>query len=411
MNTEEIEKEFEQIARQSQPLFKQPIKVSKEISPIGIYVGPTTAAKRPLLPLLDPSLDLISKMTRLLHAHDIVKENIYEYLKEKGVICVAVVIEVLRELSIIEDFKIILDKLNKLLDETYLYPESRTRLCVDNVEINTYNKNHPDTKFLIELNNIFQKIHSISTDVLSEYNILSRQYVGPKGIDITRILLFNIGDNVRIINIEPYDLPKNIIDFINAFTDEIKKSDYTGTYLNVLYVPIDKKYRLDLTLGAAFAHRSIIIYSSDPSDLYFEHIYADTNYSRTLAWKKYVVDFSEEASKAKIDILEEERKPQEKSLAWRYTLMKTRIEKEFLSDMAIIIYLINWDGIINHSIYEDIMEPEDEADIIYNYGLYAEYIEKEKRYTVKYNREIQNIIRNAIRDTVRGIENKLLPEG
>lgn len=128
-----------------------------------------------------------------------------------------------------------------------------------------------------------------------------------------------------------------------------------------------------------------------------------------MAWKKYIVDFSEDASKAQINFLEEEKKPDEKSLAWRYTLMKVRMEKEFLQDLAIIIYLINWDGIINHSSKFDIMEPEDEAEIIYHYGIYPKYIEKESRYTVKYDKTTQSTIRDAIKDTTRGIEKILLP--
>ena len=55
-------------------------------------------------------------------------------------------------------------------------------------------------------------------------------------------------------------------------------------------------------------------------------------------------------------------------------------------------------------------EPEDEAEIIHNYGLYAQYDEKEKRYTVKYDRKTQDVIRSAIKDTARGIEKVLLPE-
>lgn len=51
-----IEKEFEEIAKKSQPLFKKPVK-SKD-------------CRKTLLPLLDPNIDLITKLTILLAYHD-----------------------------------------------------------------------------------------------------------------------------------------------------------------------------------------------------------------------------------------------------------------------------------------------------------------------------------------------------
>lgn len=418
MKIEEIEKEFEQIAKKSQSLFIRPVKVAKEITPTGDinrFSGkvnvPATEDGKPLLPLLDPNLDLISKMTRLLYAHDVIKENIYKYQTEQTTylfidndIEIDPIIEILQELSIIDNFNIILDKLNILLESVYT-PGKIKRLS--RVEINTYNKNHPTT-FLIEINNILQKLHSEAIDILSEYNILSGQYQDILGIDKTKILFFNIGNNVRIANIEPYNIPIDIINFINVFIEEVEKTGY-NTYMNILYIPTDKKYRMDLTLGGIFAHRSIIIYDPDPSQLYFEHIYADANYSRTLAWQMCLAEFSKESSKAKIDILEGERIPEEKSLAWRFTLMKVRIEKEFLSSMAIIIYLINWDNIINDQDENvDIMYPEKEAEIIYLYGIHPKYDEKEKRYTVEYDIRTQNVMRGVIRYTIDGIKDRLL---
>ncbi len=63
----------------------------------------------------------------------------------------------------------------------------------------------------------------------------------------------------------------------------------------------------------------------------------------------------------------------EKALAWRDSILKVQIPKEDLLDMVMIIYLINWDGVINHSSIMDIISIEDEANIIYYYGLYALY--------------------------------------
>lgn len=167
-----------------------------------------------------------------------------------------------------------------------------------------------------------------------------------------------------------------------------------------------------MTLGGIFGHRSIIIYDQDPLQLYFEHTYADASYSRTLAWQMCLAEFSKESSKARIDILNEERKSENKSLAWRYTLMKVIIEKEFLSSMAIIIYLISWDNIINDQDEDvDIMYPEKEAEIIYLYGIHPKYDEKEKRYTVKYDIKAQNVIRGVIRRTMDGIRDRLLDTG
>lgn len=403
MDVEELEKQFEEIAARSRPLFKAPVEVFKETNPIGTYVRPTTGDRKPLLPLLDPNLELMTKVMRLLFAHDLLKDEIYDYQQEKPTLYIGIIPE-LEELSDIAEFKNLLDQLNKLLagvgGKNYIYRH----------DIEEFNKTRDITeRFVIQLNNILQRIHDVSSEVLLEYNTVFKTFKDEKGREHTEVLYIRIGKSTRVINVEPYNLPEDIIKFINAFNDEIEKSDY-ASYLNVIYIPFDKKYRLDLTLGAAFAHRAVIIYDTDTSQKFFEHTYADTNYSRTLAWKKYIVDFSEEASKATINFIEETRKPDEKSLAWRYTLMKVRVEKEFLQDLAIIIYLINWDGVINHSIRYDIMEVEDEADIIYHYGLYAEYIEKEGRYTTKYDKDTQRAIREAIKDTARGIEKVLLPE-
>ncbi len=89
---------------------------------------------------------------------------------------------------------------------------------------------------------------------------------------------------------------------MNAFNEEVESTGY-ATYLNILYMKIDSKYRLDLTLGAAFGHRSLIVYDPDPKIEMFEHVYIDGNYTRAVAWKKYLSDFSMEPAKAKIFIL------------------------------------------------------------------------------------------------------------
>lgn len=403
MKTEDIEKEFENIAKMSQSLFIRPIKIIKEITPIS-DINPSTENKRPILPLLDSNLDLISKMTRLLNVHDIIKENIYTFQHKDTILILDDLIEILEELSILENFKTILERLNNLLEDVRI--SGKIPILTWN-STKAYNKIH-STTFLTELNNILQTIHGEIIDILSEYNILSGQYVDPKGIDKTKILLFGIGNNVKIINIEPYNIPIDIVNFINAFIEEVEKTDYK-TYLNVLYIPTDKKYRLDFTLGGIFGHRSIIVYDPDPSQLYFEHVYADANYSRTLAWQMCLADFSKEASNTKINILDEERKPEEKSLAWRYTLMKLRIEKEFLSSMAIIIYLINWDNIINVQEENiDIMSPENEAKIIYLYAIQPKYDEKGQRYTVNRDIMTQKVVRGAILLTMNGIKERLL---
>ncbi len=403
MNVEELERQFEEIAAKSRPLFNAPVEVFKETNPIGTYIKPTTGDRKPLLPLLDPNLELMTKVMRLLSAHDLLKDKIYEYQQEKQILYIGIMPE-LKELSDIAEFKSLQEQLNKLLagvgGKDYIYRH----------DIEEFNKTRDITeRFIIQLNNILQKIHDVSSEILLEYNTVFKTFKDERGRERTEVLYLRIGKSTRIINIEPYNLPEDIIKFINAFNNEIEKSNY-ASYLNVIYIPFDKKYRLDLTLGAAFAHRSVIIYDTDPSQKYFEHIYADTNYSRTLAWKMYIVDFSEEASKATIDFIEETKQPYEKSLAWRYTLMKVKMEKEFLQDLAIIIYLINWDGIINHSSKYDIMDVEDEAEIIYYYAIYPEYIEKECRYTVKYDKNTQSVIRDAIKNTTRGIEKVLLPE-
>ena len=424
MKREEIEREFEEIAKKSQPLFNQPVTVSKASSPLGTYIKPKIGEK-PILPEFDINIDIISKVTRLLIVHDQLREEIYKYQQEKGYICPSLIIPELRDLSDIEDFKYLLDRLNKLLKDVYSSPESERRGCIERYEIENYNKKHPPTEtFFINFNNILQDIHTLSLEILQDYNMIALQYTSKTGIDETKILIFNIG-SVRIINIEPYNIPKPIIDFVNAFNEEAISSEL-ATYMNILYIKMDNKYRIDLTLGAAFDHRSLIVYDPDPSIDMFDHTYIDGNYSRTSAWKKYLSDFSMAAT-SQIHILnnklsiekrkeitksvsDEGEKKLERSLAWRDSLYRTKVPKENLIDMVMIIYLINWDGIINHSSKLDIMSVEDEADIIYYYGLYALYNEQKKRYVPRYNVEIQKTVRSAMRDTVRGIENKLLPE-
>ncbi len=418
MDTEDIEKEFEEIVSKSQHLFNRPIKVEKSSSPLGTYIEPRIAQK-PLLPELDSNLDLISRVTRLLIAHDNVRENVYRYQQEKGILCITIIKE-LQELSDIEQFKIFLTELTKFLRDAYVDPESEKRGCVYQVDISNYEEKHPYKKFLIELNNILQNIHTLCLDILQEYDMISAQYTSKIGIDETKILYFGIG-SARIINIEPYNIPQPLINFVNAFNEEVNASGY-ATYLNVLYMKLDKKYRLDLTLGAAFNHRSLILFDPDQLVGTFEHTYIDGNYTRIVAWKKFLSDFGPNIEKEPIYIIEKrkditksisemgEEKELEKALAWRDSLLKVQIPKEYLSDIVNIIYLINWDGVINHSSRRDIMSIEDEANIIHYYGLYTLYNEQKKRYIPRYNVETQNIIRNAIRDTVRGIENFLLPE-
>ena len=423
MKREEIEREFEEIAKKSQPLFNQPVTVSKASSPLGTYIKPKIGEK-PILPEFDINIDIISKVTRLLIVHDQLREEIYKYQQEKGYICPSLIIPELRDLSDIEDFKHLLDRLNKLLKDVYSSPESERRGCIERYEIENYNKKHPPIEtFFINFNHILQDIHTLSLEILQEYNMIALQYTSKTGIDETKILIFSIGA-VRIINIEPYSIPKPIIDFINAFNDEAISSEL-ATYMNVLYIKTDNKYRMDLTLGAAFDHRSLIVYDPDPSIETFDHTYIDGNYSRTLAWKKYLSDFSVHAEKAQIYILNNKlsiekrkditksvsesgkEKELEKGLAWRDSLYKTKVPKENLIDMVMIIYLINWDGVVNHSTRIDIMSVEDEANIIYYYGLYALYNEQKKRYVPRYNIEMQKTIRSAIRDTVGGIEKVL----
>lgn len=426
MKREDIEKEFEEIVSRSQHLFNQPIKVEKSPSPLGTYIEPRIAQK-PLLPELDTNIDLISRVTRLLVAHDYVRESIYRYQREKGILCITIIKE-LQELSDIEQFRNFLTQLNKFLREAYVDPESEKRGCVYQVDITNYEEKHPYKKFLTDLNNILQNIHTLALEILQEYDMISAQYTSKTGIDETKFLYFSIG-NARIINIEPYNIPQPLINFINAFNEEVISSGY-ATYLNVLYMKLDKKYRLDLTLGAAFNHRSLILFDPDPSINTFEHTYIDGNYTRVVAWKKYLSDFSPNIEKEPIHIIEKRKditksiseevegtnkvsakeKELEKALAWRDSLFKVHIPKDVLPDIVLIIYLINWDGIINHSSRRDIMSIEDEANIIYYYGLYALYNEQKKRFIPRYNGETQNIIRGAIRDTVRGIENFLLPE-
>lgn len=416
MDREEIERKYDEIAEQSQHLFNQQVSVSKASSPLGTYIKPKIGEK-PILPLFDINIDIISKVTRLLIVHDQLREEIYKYQKEKGLICPSLIIPELRDLSESKEFQLIFDKLNKLLKETYSSPESERRGCIDWVEIDNYNKRRPPTEsFLINLNNILQELHTISLDILHQYNMIPLQYTTTRGIDETKILYFSIG-NARIINIEPYNIPQQLIDFINSFNDEVISSGY-ATYINILYMNIDNKYRLDMTLGAAFGHRSLIIYDPNPEIEMFEHVYIDGNYTRAVAWKKYLSDFSMEPAKAKIHTIEktkiitEEREEKElgRSLAWRDSLFRTIVPKDALLDMVMIIYLINWDGAINHSSNRDIMSIEDEANIIYYYGLYALYDESKKRYIPRFNKEIQNTIRSAIKDTVGGIEKFLLPD-
>lgn len=423
MKREDIEKEFEEIVSCSQHLFNQPVKIEKSASPLGTYIEPRIAQK-PLLPELDTNLDLISRVTRLLAAHDHVRESIYRYQQEKGILCITILKE-LQELSDIEQFRDFLTELKKFLREAYVDPESEKRGCVYQADITNYEEKYPYKKFLTELNNILQNIHTLTLEILQEYDMISAQYTSRTDVDETKILYFSIG-NVRIINIEPYNIPQPLINFINSFNEEVNSSGY-ATYLNVLYMKLDKKYRLDLTLGAAFNHRSLILFDPDSSVNTFEHTYIDGNYTRVVVWKRYLSDFDPNIEKEPIYILdnklsiekrkditksisEEGERELEKALAWRDGLLKVQIPKEDLSDMVLIIYLINWDGIINHSSRRDIMSIEDEANIIYYYGLYALYNEQKKRYIPRYNGETQNIIRNAIRDTVRGIENFLLPE-
>ena len=416
MKREDIEKEFEEIVSRSQHLFNQPIKVEKSSSPLGTYIEPRIAQK-PLLPELDINIDLISRVTRLLVAHDYVRESIYRYQREKGILCITITKE-LQQLSDIEEFKNFLNQLNKFLREAYVDPESEKRGCVYQVDMTNYEEKHPYKKFLTELNNILQNIHTLALEILQEYDMISAQYTSKTGVDETKILYFSIG-NARIINIEPYNIPKLIIDFVNTFNEESIVSEL-ATYMNILYIKNDNKYRMDLTLGAAFDHRSLIIYDPDPSNQFFDHTYIDGNYSRTLAWKRYLSDFSI-AENAHIHIIEKRKditksisedgdKEIKKSLAWRDSLYRTKVPKENLTDMAMIVYLINWDGIINHSSRYDIMSAEDEGQIIYYYGLYAIYNEQKKRYVPRYNIEIQKTVRAAIRETVGGIEKVLLPE-
>ncbi len=410
MKREEIEEQFNQIALQSQHLYNDPVIVTKASSPLGTYIKPKIGEK-PILPEFDINIDIISRITRLLIVHDQLREEIYKYQTEKGVICPSLIISELRDFSNIKEFQIIMEELNKLLKGAYSPPYSERIGCLDWVEIDKYNKIHPPTeRFLIKFNNILQDIHTLALEILQEYNMMPLQYTTTTGIDETMILYFSVG-SVRIINIEPDNIPKPIIDFVNTFNEEVKSTEY-ATYMNVLYMKIDNKYRLDLTLGAAFDHRSLIIYDPDPSIDYFDHTYIDGNYSRTLAWKKYLSDFSMDAEKTEIHIIKEEKEEKDikKSLAWRDSLFRTKIPKDYLLDMSLIIYLINWDGIINHSTRYDIMSIEDEANIIYYYGLYALYNESKKRYIVRYNVEIQKIIRAALKDAIGGIEKILLPD-
>lgn len=413
MNKEDIEIQFQEIAKKSQPLFEEEVIVSRASSPLGTYITPKTFAKREILPELDINLDIISKVSKLLIVHDIIKEYIFKYQKEKRPILITIQKELI-DLSVIEEFRKILEELNKLLQDveskTYLYP----------FDIEKYNREHPDTTFILELNKILQELHSISLEILQEYNMITETYITKEGIEETKMPYFSIG-SVRILNIEPYNITKEIIDFINVFNQEVKKTGY-ATYLNVLYMNIDKKYRLDFTLGAAFDHRSLIIYDPNITIDTFEHIYVDGNHSRTLAWKKYLSDFSIDVAKAQIYTIEKRKEitktvtlegeevELERSLAWRDSLFKANIPKDFLLDMVMVIYLINWDGAINYSSKRDIMSPEDEADIIYNYGLAADYDEEKKHYTAIYDRKTQNVIRAAIKDTVQGIEKVLLPD-
>lgn len=433
MTIEDIEKEFEDIAKKSQHLFEEPVTVSSDPVPTMAHVEPMLG-KEKLLPYLDTNLDFISKITRLLYIHDILKEDIYRYQKEvKRVYRSGIAISIVKELKDLEDieqFRLFKDEIYALLKEVHDNSKEykTTEIYVSPSEIEKFNAKHEITDtFLIRLNNILQRIHSMCLDIISEYNMLAKTYIDEKGLESTRILFFQIG-SIRVINIEPYNLPNDIIYFINAFNEEIKKSKY-ASYANILFIKSDNKYRIDLTLGAAYSHRAVVIYDTNPEEKYFEHIYVDGNYSRTLAWKIYMSDYlNEEINKVDINILDTDRpqfedieEGEEKpkplaSLAWRDSFLKVRIEKEYLLDLAIIIYLINWDGLINHSSRYDIMSVADEAEIIYQFAVhpkpieFEEYIPGKTRFTVEYDSNTQRAIRDAIKKTASGVENFLLPE-
>ena len=46
MKREEIEREFEEIAKRSRPLFNQPVTISKASSPLGTYIKPKIGERR-----------------------------------------------------------------------------------------------------------------------------------------------------------------------------------------------------------------------------------------------------------------------------------------------------------------------------------------------------------------------------
>lgn len=322
-----------------------------------------------LLEIMDNETNIIYKMLKFLNFQDEIKEDITKYQlanlsKESS-------------LSLIRDYK---NTLKSNLNSLIRLIES---MKIDNLDnyINSFEKFELNEDIL-ELNNNLQNLHTEIIEILQNYGIKEKIETSEKGYDRSKILVYDIEQVTLLINY--VELPQHIKDFIKNFNE---LAEHKGSKAVIFYDKTDKIYRIDIYLGAAAGHRAIIkVYENT-----FELIYTDACYSRLLAVEMELENYKGKENEFSLEIKDLE--PNLINVTWKQTVLYFKSSNDFLSEMADLIRVINWDYVVNINNQEMIATVENETELIYEGAFHTdvkchkyiirlinEYIRKLKNY-------------------------------
>jgi len=284
-----------------------------------------------ILEFIDKETDIIYKMLRFLREQDEIKEYITKYQMGNYEYITVIKSNIKYLITLIESMKI--EEFDKYIE------------IFEKFEFN---------KDIIKLSNNLQNIHTDIINILQNYGIKEKQETNTDGYDESKIIIYDIKYVTLLIDYN--NIPEHIKDFIENFNE---LAEHKGSKAVIFYDNTSKIYRIDIYLGAAAGHRAIIKVHEN----IFELIYTDACYSRLLAVQKMCNDYHGKSGEFDIEI--KELQPNLGNVSWKQSVLYFKSPNEFLSEMADLIKVINWDFVVNPNNKEMISSVENEAETIY----------------------------------------------
>jgi len=295
-----------------------------------------------LLEMMDNETNIVYKMLKFLHTQDNVKESITKYQMA--------MLNKESSLSLIRDYK------KDLISNIKWLIRIIESMRIDDFDeyVNAFEK-FESNEDVLELNSNLQRLHTEIVGVLQNYGIREKIETDKHGMDTSNILIYEVGSVTLLMKYE--ELPQYIKDFITNFNE---LAVVKGSKCVIFYDKIGKTYRIDIYLGAASGHRAIIK-AFEESDT-FELVYTDACYSRLMAVKMMLENYH----KGEFGMEVKDLQPDLGNVTWKQAVLYFKSPNMFLSEMADLIKIINWDYIVNVNNKEKIATVENEAETIYD---------------------------------------------